>query len=72
MYAVYRGRLARVTEVMGNPHTDNTDPELTLEQRMWNLDGVVLDDELWASFMDPDLIVDPTDTQVAEASGRHQ
>lgn len=38
---------------------------------LWDSDGVILDHELWVSWMDPGLVVDPTDTQVdAARAGR--
>lgn len=66
MKALYKGRLATITDCMGNPSVD-TDPSLSPREYLWNMDGAVLDDELWVSFCDPDLIVDPTDEQVERA-----
>lgn len=59
MQAIYRGKLATITECMGNPHPTG--------DKLWDMDGAVLDGDLWVSFWDPGLIVDPTDDQVAAA-----
>lgn len=32
---------------------------------LWDMDGVILDHELWVSCLDPQLVEDPTDAQVA-------
>jgi hypothetical protein len=78
MKAIYRGHEATITECMGNPsRSDEAEiaARFPLESATaieairgaWDMDGAVLDDELWVSFMDPDLIVDPTDIQMAAA-----
>jgi hypothetical protein len=45
--------------------TDPTGIEITRD--LWDADGAVLDGEVWISFLDPALIVDPTDDQVEAA-----
>lgn len=62
MKALYRGHVATITDAMGNPSPTG--------DRLWDMDGAVLDAELWVSFADRDLIVDPTDAQVAAARER--
>lgn len=81
MRAIYRGVLATVTECQGNPGGPTDPADLpdgfaaargalsahgqAIVARMWDSDGVVLDHELWVSLLDPDLVEDPTDAQVA-------
>lgn len=77
--AIYRGHLASITENMGNPSKPTDDATLRRAyplattvslgalRTLWDMDGAILDHELWVSFCDPDLIVDPTDDQVAAA-----
>lgn len=79
MKAIYRGHLATITDCMGNPKAPTDDtvlrrvyPHATTVslpnlRTLWDFDGAVLDHELWVSFCDPDLIVDPTDSQVEAA-----
>lgn len=56
---------------------DPAEADPPLDHPAWDLailaydsDGVVLDQELWVSLMDPDLVEDPTDSQVAAARAR--
>lgn len=81
MKAIYRGHLATITDCMGAPREPEEEdidrlaaqyPSMADDRpwlaRVWRMDGAVLDHELWVSFVDPELIVDPTDKQVEEVT----